>query len=216
MLLQLLIVLVSLGISTAWIFPKVSRPRTTTTQVSSTATTEPASTTPMSKIVSIGLDDEEFDEEDVFFGTGKVMEMMDDDKSPSLPLNPSITEWNPFKLFHWQNEDFDAGIFGENVLNTLEDMMLDVKRGLSPFYKSNDANMERSILTAKTRRWLTYYDLNPSMPLKLSVHLLLSVCTNVGTDSRLSHLSIYLFLCRPLLIPTTQPHYYYPLLFCPL
>ena len=76
--------------------------------------------------------------------------MMDDDK----PTKPSVTEWNPFKLFHWQNEDFDAGIFGENVLNTLEDVVLDVKRGLSPYYKSN-ALLERSILTAKTRRWPT-------------------------------------------------------------
>ena len=153
MLRLLLVVFSSLGISTAFTLP-ASR---IFTKISLSATTEPASkvdvptTTPVSKIISIGLDDEEFDEEDLFFGTGKVIEMMDDDKSSSLNLKPSIAEWNPFKLFHWQNEDFDAGIFGENVLNTLEDVMLDVKRGLSPFYKSN-ALLERSILTAKTRR----------------------------------------------------------------
>ena len=152
MLRFLIVLLFVMGISTALNFPKgssSSRPRITTKL--STATDSVSSkvdvTTATSKLISFGLDDEEFDEEDLFFGTGKVIEMMDDDK----PTKPSVTEWNPFKLFHWQNEDFDAGIFGENVLNTLEDVVLDVKRGLSPYYKSN-ALLERSILTAKTRR----------------------------------------------------------------
>ena len=188
-----------LGISTALILPQaeVSKPRIITTKLSTT--TEPVSkvdVTTTSKLISVGLDDEEFDEEDLFFGTGKVIEMMDDDKSSLLtPIPPVVTEWNPFKLFHWQNEEFDAGIyhlspllptpfisnlhlttphrttlgipkltpcaltttqpsgiFGENVLNTLEDVVLDVKRGLSPYYKSS-ALFERSILTAKTRRF---------------------------------------------------------------
>jgi len=156
MMLRLFIVVFSsLGISTALMLPKSSR---IFTKISLSATTtesvnkeEVRSTPSTSKIISIGLDDEEFDEEDLFFGTGKVIEMMDDDKLSAINLKPTIAEWNPFKLFHWQNEEFDAGIFGENVLNTLEDVMLDVKRGLSPFYKSN-ALLERSILTAKTRR----------------------------------------------------------------
>ena len=103
-----------LGISTALILPQaVSKPRIITTKLSTT--TEPVSkvdVTTTSKLISVGLDDEEFDEEELFFGTGKVIEMMDDDKSsPITPNPPVVTEWNPFKLFHWQNEEFDAGIY---------------------------------------------------------------------------------------------------------